>query len=81
MAEARAKLESEAAEAKAKLESEAEQRVAKVQLEVNAKLADSQRALSGAIQSLYAAGQTAEAIAVLMNLSTDRVIELLKTQS
>jgi len=80
-AEARAKLESEAAEARAMLESEAEQSVAKVQLEVNAKLADSERALSGAIRSLYAAGQTAEAIAVLMNLSTDRVIELLKTQS
>ena len=56
---------------------EAEQRVAEVRREADQRALEAQQALSMAVRTLSGAGQTPEAIAALLNLSPERVIEIL----
>ena len=56
---------------------EAEQRVAEVRREADQRALEAQQALSMAVRTLSATGQTPEAIAALLNLSPERVIEIL----
>jgi dTMP kinase len=58
---------------------EAEQRVAVVRREADQKFQETQQALSKAVRTLSATGQTPDAIATLLNLSPERVIEILNT--
>ena len=56
---------------------EAEQRVAEVRREADQRALEAQQALSMAVRTLSGAGHTPEAIAALLNLSPERVIEIL----
>jgi hypothetical protein len=72
-------LEKERLEEKMRIEKEAEQRVAEAQNDADQKVFEAQRALSLAVRTLASTGQTSEAIATLLNLSPERVVEILNT--
>ena len=65
------------AEALQEAQYEAQQRVAEVRREADQRALEAQQALSMAVRTLSGAGHTPEAIAALLNLSPERVIEIL----
>jgi hypothetical protein len=79
-AEEKERFEKERLEEKMRIEKEAEQKVAAAQHEADQRVAEAQRALSMAVRALTSAGHTTEAIATLLNLSPERVIEILNAR-
>ena len=77
--EEKMRYEKERLEEKMRIEKDAEQRVAAAQHEADQRVAEAQQALSMAVRALTSAGHKPEAIATLLNLSPERVVEILNT--
>jgi dsDNA-specific endonuclease/ATPase MutS2 len=77
--EEKMRIEKEAEQKVAAVQHEADQRVAEAQNDADQKVFEAQRALSLAVRTLASTGQTSEAIATLLNLSPERVVEILNT--
>jgi actin-related protein len=77
--EEKMRIEKEAEQKVAAAQHEAALRVAEAQREADQKVFEAQQALSKAVRTLSATGQTPDAIATLLNLSPERVIEILNT--
>jgi hypothetical protein len=79
-AEEKMRIEKEAEQKIAAAQHEADKRVAEAQNEAERKALEAQQALLIAVRALASTGQTSEAIATLLNLSPERVVEILSAR-
>lgn len=78
--EEKMRIEKEAEQKVAAAQHEADKRVAEAQNEAEQKALEAQQAISIAVRALASTGQTSEAIATLLNLSPERVVEILNAR-